>query len=152
MISTVSLEHITWNKLPEKFEAGTPAIAEVLGLGAALEFVEEVGLSTLQKIDHDLMMKTTARLEKIPGLRIFGTIPQKIATFAFEVKGIHPQDLGQVLDKEGIAIRTGHHCTQPLMKRFGVTALARASFGPYNNEEDIEQLVKGIEKAQRLFL
>ena len=151
MISTVSFENITWNRLPEKFEAGTPAIAEVLGLGAALEFVNTVGVSELERIDHELMVKTTKALEAIPGVRIFGTHSHKIATFSFEVKGIHSQDLGQVLDKEGVAIRTGHHCTQPLMKCFGVTAMARASFGPYNNDEDIAQLVKGISKAKALF-
>jgi len=151
MISTVSFDTITWNKLPEKFEAGTPAIAEVLGLGAALDFVKEIGTTELMRIDHELMVKTTAALEKIPGVRIFGTNPSKIATFSFEVKGIHSQDLGQVLDKEGVAIRTGHHCTQPLMKCFGVTAMARASFGPYNSDEDIAQLVTAIKKAKSLF-
>lgn len=152
MIATVSFETITWNRLPEKFEAGTPAIAEVLGLGAALDFVNEIGIDELARIDHELMLKTTQALEEIPGLRIFGTHRHKIATFAFEVKGIHAQDLGSVLDKEGVAIRTGHHCTQPLMKCFGVTAMARASFGPYNSSEDINQLVRGIEKARALFL
>lgn len=152
MISTVSFENITWNQLPEKFEAGTPAVAEVLGLGAALDFIQEVGVEELRKIDHELKEQATKALLNIPGVRIFGTHTNKIATFAFEVEGIHSQDLGQVLDQEGVAIRTGHHCTQPLMKRFGVTAMARASFGPYNTTEDITQLIKGIEKAKSFFL
>lgn len=152
MISTVSFENITWNRLPEKFEAGTPAIAEVLGLGAALEFMHKVGMPELERLDHELMLQTTRALEAIPGVRIFGTHAHKIATFSFEVTGIHPQDLGQVLDQEGVAIRTGHHCTQPLMKCFGVSAMARATFGPYNNQEDIAQLVSAIGKAKSLFL
>lgn len=152
MISTVSFENITWNQLPEKFEAGTPAIAEVLGLGAALDFMQEIGIDELKQIDHSLKEEASKALLKVPGVRIFGTHSSKIATFAFEVEGIHPQDLGQVLDQEGVAIRTGHHCTQPLMKRFGVTAMARATFGPYNTSEDITQLIKGIEKAKSFFL
>lgn len=152
MISTVTFEKTTWNKLPEKFEAGTPAIAEVLGFGAALEFVKSIGFDFIQKRDHDLLEMATKKLQTIQGLRILGTHAHKVATFTFEVSGLHPQDLGSVLDKEGVAIRTGHHCTQPLMKRFGVTAAARASFGLYNTEQDIDQLVSGIKKAQNLFL
>ncbi len=153
MISTVSIESgTTWNKLPEKFEAGTPVIAEVLGFGAALTFVKSVGWQEIEKQDHLLKAAATEALLKIPGVRIFGEKPNKVATFGFEVAGIHPQDLGSVLDKEGVAIRTGHHCTQPLMARCGVTAMARASFGPYNTTEDIQQLASAIEKARRLFL
>lgn len=152
MISAVSFESITWNRLPEKFEAGTPAVAEVLGLGAALEFMETVGMDELHRLDQQLMLQATERLQALPGVRIFGTHRHKIATFGFEVEGIHPQDLGSVLDQEGVAIRTGHHCTQPLMKCFDVTAMARASFGPYNTTEDIDQLCRGIEKAKALFL
>jgi len=152
MISTVSFEKTTWNKLPEKFEAGTPAIAEVLGFGAALDFVKEIGFDFIQKRDHELLNEATKKLSAIEGVKIYGTHSNKVATFAFEVKGIHPQDLGSVLDKEGVAIRTGHHCTQPLLKRFGVTAIARASFGLYNTSEDIDQLIIGIKKAQNLFL
>lgn len=152
MIASVALDLITWNQLPEKFEAGTPAIAEVLGLGAAIDFINEVGLDEMKRIDEKLVKEATSALSAIPGVRIFGTHAHKIATFSFEVKGIHPQDLGQVLDQEGVAIRTGHHCTQPLMKCFKVTAMARASFGPYNSSEDVAQLAQAIEKAQRLFL
>ncbi len=152
MIATVTFEQTTWNKLPEKFEAGTPAIAEVLGFGAALAFVKKIGFDFIEKRDHELLIEATAKLSAIAGLRILGTHPKKVATFTFEVKGLHPQDLGSVLDKEGVAIRTGHHCTQPLMKRFGVTAAARASFALYNNSRDIDQLVSAIKKAQNLFL
>lgn len=152
MISTVTFEKTTWNKLPEKFEAGTPAIAEVLGFGAALEFVQEIGFAYIEKRDQELLKSATQKLLEISGLKIFGTHPKKVATFAFEMPGLHPQDLGSVLNQEGVAIRTGHHCTQPLMKRFGVTAAARASFGFYNTEQDIDQLVAAIKKAQKLFL
>jgi cysteine desulfurase / selenocysteine lyase len=153
MISTVSIENgTTWNKLPEKFEAGTPVIAEVLGFGAALTFVKSVGWPEIEKQDHSLKAAATEALLKIPGVKIFGEKANKVATFGFEVAGIHPQDLGSVLDKEGVAIRTGHHCTQPLMARCGVSAMARASFGPYNTTEDIQQLASAIEKARRLFL
>jgi cysteine desulfurase / selenocysteine lyase len=153
MISTVSIENgTTWNKLPEKFEAGTPVIAEVLGFGAALTFVKSVGWPEIEKQDHSLKASATEALLKIPGVKIFGEKANKVATFGFEVAGIHPQDLGSVLDKEGVAIRTGHHCTQPLMARCGVSAMARASFGPYNTTEDIQQLASAIEKARRLFL
>lgn len=153
MISTVSIENgTTWNKLPEKFEAGTPVIAEVLGFGAALTFVKDVGWKEIEAQDHLLKAVATEALLKIPGVKIFGEKANKVATFGFEVAGIHPQDLGSVLDKEGVAIRTGHHCTQPLMARCGVTAMARASFGPYNTLEDIQQLTSAIEKARRLFL
>ncbi|MBY0517076.1 MAG: SufS family cysteine desulfurase [Bacteriovoracaceae bacterium] len=153
MISTVSLTNgTTWNKLPEKFEAGTPVIAEVLGFGEALKFVDEVGFKEIMRLDEDLNHQAQIALQKIPGLKIFGVKSPKVATFGFEVSGLHPQDLGSVLDKEGVAIRTGHHCTQPLMKRCEVSAMARASFGPYNTKEDIQQLVQAIEKACRLFL
>ncbi|MCE3013556.1 MAG: SufS family cysteine desulfurase [Proteobacteria bacterium] len=152
MISTVTFEKTTWNKLPEKFEAGTPAIAEVLGFGAALEFVAEIGFPYIEKRDQELLNLATKKLLDIPTLRLFGTHPKKVATFAFEIPGLHPQDLGSVLNQEGVAIRTGHHCTQPLLKRFGVTAAARASFGLYNTEQDIDQLVMAIKKAQKLFL
>lgn len=152
MISTVTFEKTTWNKLPEKFEAGTPAIAEVLGFGAALEFVQEIGFAFIEKRDQELLNLATKKLLDIPSLRLFGTHPKKVATFAFEIPGLHPQDLGSVLNQEGVAIRTGHHCTQPLLKRFGVTAAARASFGLYNTEQDIDQLVMAIKKAQKLFL
>ncbi|MFP5490044.1 MAG: aminotransferase class V-fold PLP-dependent enzyme [Bacteriovoracia bacterium] len=152
MIATVSFEKTTWNKLPEKFEAGTPVIAEVLGFGAALEFVSLVGWSEIHAKDVELNLAATRALSAIQGLKIFAKDAPKIATFGFMVEGLHPQDLGSVLDKEGVAIRTGHHCTQPLLKSFGQSALARASFGPYNTTEDIQQLVAGIEKARRLFL
>ena len=152
MIATVSFEKTTWNKLPEKFEAGTPVIAEVLGFGAALEFVSLVGWSEIHAKDEELNLAATKALSAIDGLTIFAKDAPKIATFGFMVEGLHPQDLGSVLDKEGVAIRTGHHCTQPLLKSFGQSALARASFGPYNTTEDIQQLVAGIEKARRLFL
>ena len=152
MIATVSFEKTTWNKLPEKFEAGTPVIAEVLGFGAALEFVSLVGWSEIHAKDVELNLAATRALSAIQGLKIFAKDAPKIATFGFMVEGLHPQDLGSVLDKEGVAIRTGHHCTQPLLKSFGQSALARASFGPYDTTEDIQQLVAGIEKARRLFL
>jgi cysteine desulfurase/selenocysteine lyase len=152
MIATVSFEKTTWNKLPEKFEAGTPVIAEVLCFGAALNFVSLVGWSEIHAKDEQLNLAATKALSEIEGLTIFAKNAPKVATFSFMLDGLHPQDLGSVLDKEGVAIRTGHHCTQPLLKSFGQSALARASFGPYNTNEDIQQLVAGIEKARRLFL
>ena len=153
MIATVSVEHgTTWNKLPEKFEAGTPVIAEVLGFGAALSFVNQVGWREIGARDEELNAEATRALLAIPGVNIYGGTAHKVATFGFAVEGLHPQDLGQVLDKEGVAIRTGHHCTQPLMKICGVSAMARASFGPYNTSADIAQLAGAIEKARRLLL
>ncbi len=152
MISTVTFDKITWNKLPEKFEPGTPVIAEVLGFGAALDFMALVGWKEIQERDHALLTSACRALREIPGVRVYGDCADKIATFAFNVDGIHPQDLGQVLDQQGVAVRTGHHCTQPLMARFGCTAMVRASFGPYNDDQDVAQLADGIRKAQRLFL
>ncbi len=152
MISTVSFEGSSWNVLPEKFEAGTPAIAEVLGLGAALEFMAQVGFEELHQRVVALKNEAQEKLLALPGVAVLAARAPRVATFGFEVQGIHPQDLGSVLDKEGVAIRTGHHCTQPLLKHFGKTALARASFGPYNTSQDIDQLVAAIQKAQRLFL
>jgi cysteine desulfurase/selenocysteine lyase len=152
MIATVSFAKTTWNKLPEKFEAGTPAIAEVLGFGAALQFINEIGIETIEALDRQLCQETLEKLSQVPGFQHYGTHPKRVATFAFNIEGIHPHDLGSVLDKQGVAIRTGHHCTQPLLQRFNTSAVARASFGPYNSSEDIDQLVAALHKARQLFL
>jgi cysteine desulfurase/selenocysteine lyase len=151
MIAHVSFEYITYNTLPYKFEAGTPAIADTLGLSAAFDFLSQVGIDTIQSHEQRLLQYASDRLQRMPGLRIIGTAPDKAGVVSFTLEGIHPHDIGTVLDTEGVAIRTGHHCAQPVMKYFNVPATARASLAFYNTEQDIDRLVKGIEKVQRIF-
>jgi cysteine desulfurase/selenocysteine lyase len=151
MIESVSFELTAFAKPPAKFEAGTPAIAEIIGLGAALDYVEEIGLGNIALYEQELLEIATAKLSKISGLRILGTSDEKATVISFLLEGIHPHDVGTVLNEEGIAVRAGHHCAQPTMKRFGVPATTRASFAFYNTPEEIDALVRGIEKVQRLF-
>jgi len=147
MISEVTFEKTTYNVLPNKFEAGTPAIAEVIAFKKALEFVESVGIENIEKIEHELLTYATAKLKEISDLKIIGEASQKSAVISFVINGIHPHDLGVILDKEGVAIRTGHHCTQPLLKFFGVTSTARASFAFYNTKDEVDVFVKALIKA-----
>jgi cysteine desulfurase/selenocysteine lyase len=147
MISEVTFEKTTYNVLPNKFEAGTPVIAEVIAFKKALDFVNEVGFEFIAKQENHLLELATNELTKIKGLKILGTSKNKSSVISFVIQGIHPHDLGTILDKQGIAIRTGHHCTQPLLKFFNISACARASFSFYNNDNDVNALVKGIEKA-----
>ena len=151
MIESVTFERTTFAKPPAKFEAGTPAIAEILGLGAAIDYIEGIGLENIAAYEQELLEIATEKLSKIPGLKIIGTAEKKASLISFELEGIHPHDVGTVLNEEGIAVRAGHHCAQPTMKRFGVPATTRASFAFYNTAEEIDVLVKGIEKVQRIF-
>ena len=152
MIELVSFGETTFAPIPEKFEAGTPPIAQVIGLGAAIEYVQGVGIDTIAKIEYDLLVEATARLSELSGVRIIGTAPRKAAVISFEIDGVHPHDIGTILDTENIAIRAGHHCAQPTMARFGVPATARTSFGCYNRASDIDKLVMGIEKVKQVML
>jgi cysteine desulfurase / selenocysteine lyase len=151
MISSVSFEKTTWNKLPHKFEAGTPDIAGAIGLGAAIDYVSGVGLDKIAAYEHELLGYATEALRTVPGLRLFGTAKHKAAVLSFLLGDVHPHDVGTVLDREGVAIRTGHHCAQPLMRRLGVAATARASLAFYNRREDVDALVKALHKVREVF-
>jgi cysteine desulfurase/selenocysteine lyase len=150
MIKSVTFEKTTYNDLPFKFEAGTPNIAGAIGLGAAIEYVNKLDLKAIGEYEHELLAYATEKLQQIPGVRIIGTAGDKAAVISFVVEGIHPHDVGTILDDEGIAIRTGHHCAQPVMQRFGVAATARASFAFYNTKEEVDALVKGIHKVKEI--
>ena len=150
MISSVTFEKTTYNKLPYKFEAGTPDIAGVIGLGAALDYVTDVGMDAIAVYENELLEYGTQKLSTIPGLRLIGTAAEKAGVLSFVLKDIHPHDVGTILDQEGIAIRTGHHCSQPVMDRFGIPATARASLAIYNTREDIDALAKGIERVREV--
>ena len=147
MIKEVSFEGTTYNELPYKFEAGTPNIADVIALSAAIDYVNALSKEALFTHELALLAYATEQLSAIPGLRIIGTAPEKIAVISFVIDGIHPQDLGVLLDKFGIAIRTGHHCVQPLMKRFGLPGTCRASFAFYNTFEEIDLFVKALRRS-----
>jgi len=150
MIRTVTVEKSTWNDLPYKFEAGTPHIAGAIGLGAAIRYVTEVGLDAIAAHENALMREATSALEALPGVRIIGTAREKASVISFVMDGIHPHDIGTVVDREGVAVRTGHHCAQPVMDRFGIPATARASFAMYNTREDVAALVAAVERARTL--
>lgn len=151
MIRSVSFENTTFADLPGKFEAGTPNIAGTIGLGAAVDWLRGVGLEKIAVWEQDLLAYATERMSAIKGLRIIGSGAPKAAVVSFVLDGIHPHDIGTMLDMQGVAIRTGHHCAEPLMRRFGVNSTARASFAVYNSMSDVDRLVEGIEKAQRIF-
>ena len=151
MISSVTFEKTTWNKLPHKFEAGTPDIAGAIGLGAAIDYVGALGFAAIAAHEHDLLTYATEAVREVPGLRLIGTAKEKASVLSFVLGDVHPHDVGTILDQEGIAIRTGHHCTQPLMRRLGVPATARASFAFYNLRSDVDALVAGLHKVQEIF-
>jgi cysteine desulfurase/selenocysteine lyase len=151
MISSVTFEKTSYNKLPYKFEAGTPDIAGVIGLGAALTYVNGLGIGNIGAHEHDLLVYATQVVSAIPGVRLIGTAKEKAGVLSFVIEGVHPHDIGTILDQEGIAIRTGHHCSQPLMDRFGIPATARASFAAYNTREEVDALVRGIGKVREVF-
>jgi cysteine desulfurase/selenocysteine lyase len=151
MIMTVTLERSTWAPLPAKFEAGTPMIAQVLGLGAALDYVNGIGLEKIQAWEHQLLSYATARISEVKGTRVIGTARNKASVLAFVLEGIHPHDVGTILDDEGVAIRAGHHCAQPLMQRFGVPATARASFAFYNTLQEVDALTEGLRRVKKMF-
>jgi cysteine desulfurase/selenocysteine lyase len=152
MILTVSFEGSTYNALPYKFEAGTPNITGVVGLGAAIDYLEGIDFAAVAAHEHALLEDATARLlEEIPGARLIGSAPSKASVLSFVVDGIHAHDLGTIVDREGVAIRTGHHCAMPVMERFGVAATARASFAFYNNHDDVDRLLAGLKRAVEIF-
>ncbi|NUN68748.1 MAG: cysteine desulfurase [Bacteroidetes bacterium] len=151
MIRSVTFERTTFNDLPYKFEAGTPNIVGGIGLGAAIDFVNTVGLDAIGAYEQELLQYGTALLSRIPGLRIIGTAAQKAGVISFVLEHAHPHDIGTILDREGIAIRTGHHCTQPVMQRFGIPATARASISLYNRTADFDALAAGLQKVQEIF-
>jgi len=151
MIETVRFEKTTFAKPPLKFEAGTPPIVQIVGLGPALEYLEKLGFDRIIPYEQDLLRDATEKLSRVEGLRIIGTAKRKASLVSFILEGIHPHDIGTVLDQEGIAVRTGHHCAQPTMRRFNVPATTRASFAFYNTKEEIDALVKGLEKVREIF-
>ena len=151
MIRSVRIEGTTYADPPAKFEAGTPNIAGPVGLAAAADYLDAVGLEAVAAHEERLRERTERLLAEIPGVRVVGTAPGKAAVVSFTVEGIHPHDLGTVLDREGVCVRTGHHCTQPLMERFGVPATVRASFGLYNTEEEVDRLAAGLHTALEIF-
>ncbi|MBI2083366.1 MAG: cysteine desulfurase [Deltaproteobacteria bacterium] len=151
MISAVTFEKTTYNVIPYKFEAGTPHIAGVIGLGTAIDYLETVGLQTIETYEKSLLKYATEALLSVPTVKIIGTAREKAAVISFIMDDIHPHDIGTILDQEGIAIRTGHHCAMPLMDRFQVPATARISFALYNKKEDIDALIKGLKKVVEVF-
>jgi len=150
MILAVSFERTIYNDLPFKFEAGTPHIAGAIGLGAAVDYLQAIGLDRIADLEHDLLEYATARLAAVRGLEIVGTAPRKAAVVSFTMQGIHPHDLGTILDSEGVAIRTGHHCAMPVMEFYGVPATARASFAFYNTRAEIDRLVDALALAREV--
>jgi cysteine desulfurase/selenocysteine lyase len=151
MISSVTFEKSTWNEVPPKVEAGTPNVAGTIALGVALDWLSGLGLEAVRAHEDEMLRYGTERLSAIPGLRIVGTAPRKASVLSFVLDGIHPHDVGTVLDHEGIAVRTGHHCAQPVMDRYGIPATARASLACFNNRADLDALVRGIGKVQEMF-
>jgi cysteine desulfurase/selenocysteine lyase len=151
MILSVTFEKTTYNTIPHKFEAGTPPIAAAIGLGAAIDYVSAIGLDRIAAHEHALLEYATEAVSAIPGVRIIGTARDKTAVISFYVGDVHPHDVGTILDYEGVAVRTGHHCAQPVMQRFGVPATARASFAFYNTFDEVDALAAGIRKVQKLF-
>jgi cysteine desulfurase/selenocysteine lyase len=151
MISSVSFERTTYDRLPHKFEAGTPHIAGAVGLGAALDYVGAIGIDAIGAHERVLLTYATDQLSKVPRLRLIGTAKEKVGVLSFVIDGVHPHDVATVLDREGIAIRAGHHCAQPLMQRFGISGTARASLALYNTREDVDALVAGLGKVLEVF-
>ncbi|MEO0602717.1 MAG: aminotransferase class V-fold PLP-dependent enzyme, partial [Myxococcota bacterium] len=150
MIASVSFEGSTWAELPAKFEAGTPHIAGAVGLGAALRWLDALGRERVATSEAEVLAHGTARLTAIEGLRLIGTAPDKAGVLSFVVDGVHPQDLATLLDEQGIAVRTGHHCAEPAMKRFGVTGTIRASLGVYTTLAELDVLGEGVERALKI--
>ena len=147
MIQDVTFEKTTYNELPFKFEAGTPSVGDVLGLGAAIDFMQEVGIDNIARHEAELLDYATGQLMEIPHLRIYGTAPHKAGVISFLVGNSNSYDVGTLLDKVGVAVRTGHHCTQPIMDRYGITGTVRASLACYTTKEDIDALVAGLNKV-----
>jgi cysteine desulfurase/selenocysteine lyase len=151
MISSVTFEKSTWNVIPHKFEAGTPDIAGAIGLGVALDYIQAIGLPHIAEHERELLAYGTDALASIEGVRLIGTARKKASILSFVVEGVHAHDVGTIVDREGVAIRTGHHCAQPVMDRFGVPATARASLAMYNTREDIDALVGALARVREVF-
>ena len=152
MIKTVSFEETVYNDVPYKFEAGTPNIAGVIGLAVALDYTSGIGTASISEHEHKLLEYASHRALTIPGLQIIGTAADKAGILSFQIEGLHSADVGTLLDHQGVAIRVGHHCAMPVMQRFGLTSTCRASFAMYNNEQDIDALISGLEKARQLLI
>jgi cysteine desulfurase/selenocysteine lyase len=151
MIASVTFEKSTWNELPYKFEAGTPNVAGVIGLGAAIDWVGQIGLDRIAAHEHELLVYGTRLLSELAGLRLVGTAREKAGVLSFVLEGVHPHDVGTVLDSEGIAVRTGHHCAQPVMDRYSIPATTRASLACFNTKQELDALARGIRKVQEMF-
>ncbi|MCF7972399.1 MAG: cysteine desulfurase [Phycisphaerae bacterium] len=151
MILSVTFEKTLYNRIPARFEAGTPPIAEVIGLGAAIDYVTEIGMAHVASHERGLMQDAQEALQAIPGVRIIGTSPDKAGIVSFVMDGAHPHDIGTILDSLGVAIRAGHHCAQPVMQRFGIAATARVSFGLYNTQADVDHLIAAVNKVREIF-
>lgn len=151
MILNVSFDNITFNDLPHKFEAGTPAISQVIGLGAAIDYINGLDRVFLEEYEQQLLKYATMKLSQVPGLRIIGTASEKVSLVSFVIKGVHPHDIGSILDEDGVAVRTGHHCAQPVMERYNVPATTRASMAFYNTFDDIDALYEALLKVTTLF-
>jgi cysteine desulfurase / selenocysteine lyase len=152
MISEVTFKKTTYNELPYKFEAGTPNIADTIALKTALDFVSKLGKENIRQHEDELLVHATDQLSQVDGLRIIGKIKEKVSLVSFVIDKIHPQDIGVLLDYQGIAVRTGHHCAQPLMSRFGIPGTTRASFAMYNTKEEIDELVRGLHKVIKMMV
>ena len=152
MIKEVRFEYTTYNELPFKFEAGTPNIADVIALKAGIDFIKSIGKHAIRKHEEQLLEYATAKLKDIAGLRIIGDVKNKVSVISFVIDGVHPQDLAILLDNQGIAVRTGHHCTQPLMHRLGIVGTTRASFAAYNTLDEVELLIQALNKSLKMLL
>ena len=152
MIRKVTVEKTTWNEIPHKFEAGTAAIAEAVGFAAAIDYVTEAGLPAIERHEHELLAYALGRLGEVPGVRLYGPpADRRVGIVSFSLEGVHPHDVAQIVDAEGVAVRAGHHCNQPLMAKLGVNATTRASFYLYTLPEEIDRLVDGLHRARKLF-
>lgn len=152
MIKEVTFEKTTYNELPYKFEAGTPNIADVVAVKFAIDYINELGKENIAAYEDELLKYATEQLSEISGLRIVGQAKEKVSVVSFVLDGVHPQDVGVILDQQGVAVRTGHHCTQPLMNRLGLPGTSRASFAVYNTTQEIDKLVAGIHKVKKMVL
>lgn len=151
MISSVTFEKTTYNRLPFKFEAGTPDVGGAIGFGAAIEYLNRVGMDNIAEYEHELLAYAVRTISGVPGVKLIGTAKERAGVLSFVLEGVHPHDVGTILDQEGIAIRTGHHCAQPIMQRFGIPATARASFAFYNTKEEVDALAQGIQRVHEVF-
>lgn len=151
MILSVTFEKTTYNTIPHKFEAGTPPIAAAIGLGAAVDYLSEIGMDAIAAHEHALLKYATEQINTMPGVRVIGTAEHKAAVLSFAVDGVHPHDIGTLLNQEGVAVRTGHHCAQPVMQRLHVPATSRASFAFYNSMDEVDALIAGIRTVQKIF-